>query len=157
MFLQSVVGSRTSLPSASHVTFHTRLSRHSYMALAMPPVIYWTELSRGVMERCFLSGWHLLYRTDIIYRVRSLVHHHAVIHGISFRSFNTVRLFNAKCSPLWVSYSDFKTSNYTSLLSSLPSSTKQNGHEYGIDEHFSSKSFTGSGNTAISVVMCMCK
>ena len=56
MFLQSVVGSRTSLPSASHVTFHTRLSRHSYMALAMPPVIYRTELSRGGVEQCFLSG-----------------------------------------------------------------------------------------------------
>jgi hypothetical protein len=107
MFLQSVVGSRTSLPSASHVTFHRRLSRHSYMALAMPPVIYRTELSRGGTGRCFLSGWHLLYRTDIIYRVRSLVHHHAIIHGISFRGFNTVKLFNAKWSPLWVSYSDF--------------------------------------------------
>jgi len=91
MFLQSVVGSRTSLPSASHVTFHTRLSRHSYMALAMPPVIYRTELSRGGVEQCFLSGWHLLYRTDIIYRVRSLMHHHAIIHGISFRGFNPLK------------------------------------------------------------------
>lgn len=48
-------------------------------------------------------------------------------------------------------------SNHTRLLLYLPSSTKQNGHQYRIDEHFSSKSFTVSGNTAISVVMCMCK
>ena len=34
------------------------------------------------------------------------------------------------------------TSNYTRLLPYLPSSTKRNGHEYGIEEHLSWKSFT---------------
>jgi len=157
MFLQSVVGSPTSLPSVLHVLFHTRLARHSYMALTMLPVIYRTELSRGGVERCFLSGWHLLYGTDIIYNVRSLVHHHAIIHGISFRGFNTIRLFNTKWSPLWVSYSDLTHPITHASCYTSPLQRKKNMHEYGIDEQFSSKSFTVSGNTAISVVMCMCK
>jgi hypothetical protein len=115
------------------------------MVPPMPPVIYRTKLSRGGVGGCFLVGGHLLYRTDIIYRMRSVVHHRAIIHGISFRGFNIVRFFNAKWSPLF----RLHTSNQTGLLSYLSPSTKQNGHECGIDEYFNSTSFTVSGNTTI--------
>lgn len=156
MFLQSVVGSRTPLPSASHVTFHTRVSRHSYMALAMPPVIYRTELSRGGVERCFLSAWHQLYLTAIIYSEKSRAS--SCNHPRNFFSWlQYIQALQCTMVTIMSVLLRLNMSNSTRLLPYLPSSTKQNGHEYGIDEHFGSKSFTVSGNTAISIVTWMCK